>query len=79
MNLRQSAAALVVAASLLVVAHSAAAISPLQSPLPEPTPTRARWRDLPATPTPDYSDAQHGRIRDTRYLLMLPMVSATTR
>lgn len=62
-------------AVLLFVSHGAAGIAPMQSPVP----TRSRWRDLPATPTPDYSDAQHGRIRDTRYLLMLPMVSATTR
>ena len=69
MNLRQSAAALVVAASLLFVTHGAAAISPMQSPVP----TRSRWRDLPATPTPDYSAAQHGTIRDARYVVLSPL------
>lgn len=75
---RQSFAAfVVVAASVVFVSHTASAIPPMQSPV-EPTPTRSRWRDMPATPTPDYSGANHGTIRDARYELRLPFI-ATTR
>lgn len=63
--------ALAAAAVIALASHEAGAVAPMQSPVP----TRSRWRDLPATPTPDHSDAQHGRTRDTHCELRLPMVS----
>jgi hypothetical protein len=68
------AALILTAAAVLALASTeAGAAQPLQSPV-VPTATRSRWRDLPATPTPDYSQAQHGRIRDARYEVRLPLV-----
>lgn len=70
-----AALALAAAAVIVLASHEAGAMAPMQSPVA----TRSRWRDLPATPTPDYSAAQHGTIRDARYAVLLPLVSATTR
>lgn len=70
------AALILTAAAVLALASTeAGAVQPMQSPVEA---TRSRWRDLPATPTPDYSEANHGRIRDARHVLHLPFI-ATTR
>lgn len=65
--------ALAAAAVIALASHESGAVAPMQSPV-APTATRSRWRDLPVTPTPGTVAAQHGRIRDARYELRLPMI-----
>lgn len=71
--MKRASIAAICSAALIAIgfAPAANAVPPLQSPAP----TRSRWRELPATPTPEISPAPAHLAQQKTHLLMLPIVS----